>query len=282
MTIFRQLAEFIKARHIQSALGPAVLTGDSPTDGWDSLSEAAREGGYDPMERISLVLDGNHPVGWIGFDSIVATVSDMSSIADPIPTEGMVSADTHVLELVGLFAQRRQPFYFVLEGSRITGTISYDNLFAPPFRLCLLALTLELETAALDRALVSPMVSWSVLPEGRQEKAIEIFRARGGHEPNPEWPPYDQFLACTTFIDKATILRKRRLTVHAPNEIDTVFARAERVRNACAHTDPDGHFIGLILDRSFLFEFIRNTEQMANSIREHLNGEGVGKQQPSP
>lgn len=270
MSIFRQMAGSIQAKHIQRPLGPAVQANDSIGEAADSLSVASCEGGYDAMDRISLVLAGDRPVGWIGFDGLDATLKDIASAADPIPAEGIVSADTQALELIKLFSKESPYFYFVLQESQITGTIHYEDLLGSPFKLCLFALTLELETVALDLALQKPLVSWSVLSEGRREKAMGVYQDRYKRQPDPGRLPFDHFLGCTTFIDKGTILKKRQLTTHGSDQIDSTFSQAERVRNFCAHTDPDKDFGRLLLDRASLLDFINKTEEMIDSMRRQL------------
>jgi hypothetical protein len=270
MSIFRHMAGSIQARHMQRPLGPTVQANDSLGDAWERLSAASCDEGYDPMERISLVLAGDRPAGWIGYDSLVATRTDVAGAADPIPADGIISAETQALELVRLFSKKSPYFYFVLQESQITGTIHYEDLLGSSFKLCLFALTLELETVALDLALHKPTASWSVLSEGRREKAMDVYRQRYKREPTPERLPFDHFLGCTTFIDKGTILKKRQLTAYGPGEVDSLFSEAERVRNSCAHTDPDKDFGHLLLDRASLLGFINKTEEMIDSMRRHL------------
>ena len=273
MSIFRQMAGSIQARHIQRPLGPPVQANDSIGDASDSLSVASFEGGYDPMERISLVLAADRPVACIAFEDLEATLKDVSSAAEPILADDIVSADTPVLELVKLFSNESRVLYFVLHESQITGTIYYEDLLGSSFKLCLFALTLELEAVALDLALQKPRVSWSVMSDGRREKAMDVYRHRYKREPDPGRLPFDHLLGCTTFIDKGTILKKRRLIAYGPDEIDSIFSEAERVRNSCAHTDPEKELGRLLLDRASLLGFINKTEEMIDSIRGQLQNQ---------
>ncbi len=226
--------------------------------------------GYDPLSRLSLVLAGDRPVGYIGFESLDTSLKDVASVAEPILADGLVSADTPVLEVAKLFSKESRGFYFVLQESQITGTIHYEDLLGPQFKLCLFALTLELETTALDLALKDPAASWSVLSEGRKRKAMFAYNNRYSREPDPERLPIYQLLGCTMFIDKGTILRKRRLIADGSNEIDSLFDKADRVRNSCAHTDPDKEFVHLLLGRASLQGFIAKTEEMIASMRRQL------------
>jgi hypothetical protein len=268
MSIFRHMAGSIHAKHIQCALGPGVQANQSVEDAWELLMTEAD--GYDPLSRISLVLDGNHPVGYIGFDSLDSSQKDVASVAEPIPPDGLVSAETPVLEVAKLFSKESRHFYFVLQESQITGTVHYEDLLGPQFKLCLFALTLELETAALDLALKDPAASWSVLSEGRKRKAMLAYNDRYSRTPDPERLPIDQLLGCTMFIDKGKILRKRRLIADSPGEIDSLFDTADHVRNSCAHTDPDKEFVSLLLDRASIQGFIAKTEEMIASMRRRL------------
>jgi hypothetical protein len=268
MSIFRHLAGSVHAKHIQCALGPTVQANQSIEDAWELLMTEAD--GYDPLSRISLVLAGDRPVGYVGFDSLDSSLKDVASVAEPIPADGLVSADTPVLEIAKLFSKESRHFYFVLQESQITGTIHYEDLLGPQFKLCLFALTLELETTALDLALKDPAASWSVLSEGRKRKAMLAYNERYSRDPDAERLPIDQLLGCTLFIDKGKILRKRRMIAGGPNEIDSLFGKADRVRNSCAHTDPDKEFVHLLLDRASMQGFIAKTEGMIASMRRQL------------
>jgi hypothetical protein len=209
------------------------------------------------------------------------TVTEVATVAQAIPASGMVSADTPVIEVVKLFSDNSSHFYFVLQESQITGTIHYEDLFGAPFKLCLFALTLELEAAALDLVLQAPLASWSVLPDRRQRKALEVYSRRYSREPDPARLPVDHLLGCTLFIDKATILRKRGLITDGSNDIRSVFGEADRVRNSCAHTDPEKDF-GRLLDRASLQGFITRTERMIAAIRRRLHSDGGSNQQAVP
>ena len=46
-------------------------------------------------------------------------------------------------------------------------------------RLCVFALTLQLEQSALDLALLQPDRAWAALNDGRQAKAREVYEQRG-------------------------------------------------------------------------------------------------------
>jgi hypothetical protein len=82
----------VQAKHIQRALGPRFRGDQSAQEVSELLSEAAAAGGYDPMSRMSPVLAGDRPVGWIGLDMLDAG-SDAATVAETISADGILSAD---------------------------------------------------------------------------------------------------------------------------------------------------------------------------------------------
>src|SRR3990172_5489018 len=130
-------------------------------------------------------------------------------------------------------------------GDRVKGTFSFGGLFKLPGVLCPFALVVELENAGLDFCRHFYKECWQVLPEPRRSKANEFWSRRydkdasrrdarldaSGHRAY-----YEGLIECTTFIDKATMIGKCKLLIDTGrNKLDSVFNRAEEVRNACAH-----------------------------------------------
>lgn len=182
--------------------------------------------------------------------------------------EHLVSADTSLWHALQLFAIPPDPHaaetacsqrdaLIVLDGNRFTGLLTPHNFGSQPARLCLLALTLELERAALEFCSFHAMEFFELLPEGRREKARRMFKERYLDRKVtlplivPEVPAFLEVSAqsshrvrevvgalrldCTNFIDKGTMLHRSGATWFEPGDIKTLFKRAERLRNACAH-----------------------------------------------
>ena len=66
------------------------------------------------------------------------------------------------------------------------------------------------------------------------------------------------------------MLKKGRLVTDAASDIDSVFSEANRVRNSCAHTDPEKDLGHPLLDRDPLLRFITSTEDMIAAIQKRL------------
>jgi hypothetical protein len=220
-TVFEHMATLVKVRNLQPTL-----------DAIEELAEAKA------TERICLVSRDEEIDGWTGFDMLInnALVSEHVEATQP---GSVLSADTPALEAARLFTETSRHFFFVLDHNRITGTLHYEDLFGLPFRLCLLALTFQLEDSALEAALRTANSSWSVLPEGRRRKAIDLYALRYGQPQDVDDDhTVRRLLGCTTFTDKGTVLRKcRYVPGMSGEELESVFSRAEQVRNSYGEQD---------------------------------------------
>ena len=113
------------------------------------------------------------------------------------------------------------------------------DLFGLHFRLCLLALTLQLEETALKLILQNPEASWDALPDKQKEKAKKTYRRWKGGSNGADRSPYRRLLSCTSFNDKDIIIAKRKLFGRDDMNITKVFQEAGTIRNYCAHTKPE-------------------------------------------
>lgn len=174
----------------------------------------------------------------------------------PVLPRDIVSADTTLMHFIRLASGRPlNDTFFVLDQSDLLGVIEYNDLFEHDhFRICLFALTLQLEELALKLCLRSPLDNWSALSPGRQVKAIEQYNRKRKQEHKRrgerlDWPEPEPIktvtsesdaLSCLTttlFADKSDILRKRRLLSEHTKRAVSILSEAERIRNKCAHTE---------------------------------------------
>jgi len=170
-----------------------------------------------------------------------------------LPPGGVVRPGTTYRALLDLFRQHGETVVVVKDSEALVGTISYRDLFKPFGRICLFALTTELETAAIDLLQAFPQCFES-LNERRQKTAREAFNKHYGDHPtfkkikeNPSaWSVVEAndldwiyLLASTTLHDKGEMIAKSKLLLEqSKSQIDRVTRRAERIRNWCAH--PNG------------------------------------------
>ncbi len=225
--------------------------------------------GYDPSQRISLVTVDVSQVGWCGFD--IGAFDDGPSVADAmdaISPAQILSDNTPYLKAVEFFRDADPFFFFVLTERSITGTVHYQNLFEPPGRLCLFALTLELEAAALQLCGHFANECIASLADERKSKAVEVYEKRYANQREEHvHPRAGDLLRCTNFIDKGRMIAKCKLLIdQGRDKIESIFSRAEKLRNSCAHPIDDDDF-SAILKRDRLGKFLDEFSSLLASIR---------------
>lgn len=212
--------------------------------------------------------------------------------AQPITPNRMVSINTPFSRAVHLFADDEMPYY-VLDADQIAGVLRPGHIYGLRAILCYLALTLDLETAALNLCTWFPEALNS-LPERRRSKTLQRYHEKMKKIRQEDWnealdtaDPESRSetrqlfirdaMQSTDFIDKATMIKRSKLLIDQSNtRIENIFCRAERVRNACAHpfaTDP-GHPERWPSEASDLFQmtpaetsrFIKDCLDMIDSI----------------
>lgn len=225
--------------------------------------------------QMALVKEDNVVVGWyVWDDSVLPGEADpadkMSDHMLPISPAQIISAESSLLAAIRLFESRDKSFFFVLDGADIVGVLFYETLFKPAGRACLFTLTTDLEEAALRLCQRNPKESWDVLPAGRQQFARDVFSKRYPSK-NVERAREVDFLRCTTFCDKGTVLQKIRLVSQLTrSQLAGIFSKAEMVRNACAHPDAGEE---VLMERDQLGDFVANCHQLIRFIREALGSE---------
>ena len=236
---FSRLASLVVVRDLQTPMGPDVPPHADPELLADIIFSTAADQGYDGTDRVSLVRDHGRILGWVFFDAFAVDPepSSVREALESIRPDSLLAAATDYFSAVRLFSRQSSPrFSFVLEGNEITGTLSHNDLFRLPARLCLFSLTLELEQTGLALCQLDAEGSWNSLPKGRRSKAEQTFRKRHP-DPRMETPPFAEQLEFTMFCDKGTMLAKNpRLPSASRRLVERVFSKADEVRNACAHS----------------------------------------------
>lgn len=212
--------------------------------------------------------------------------------------EHLVSADTSLWNALQMFAVPPNPHaaetahpdrdaLIVLDGNCFTGMLTPQNFGSQPARLCLLALTLELERAALEYCSFHAMEFFELLPEKRRATAREMFKklylerqvtlpfivsevpaflevsAVSGHRVRDVVGALH--LDCTNFIDKGTMLRRSGATWFESKDIEALFKRAERLRNACAHAREADEVLPLAVQE--LVTFVHDCRECIQALK---------------
>lgn len=141
--------------------------------------------------------------------------------------------------------------YFVENGSETVGVLTLNSIVGQRPMFCYLALTLDLENAALDLCTHHPRKAWNSLDFNRREDAWDRYmKAMAKHRRIEHEFEYDEddehsmwqdfllrdALQFTYLADKRDMITGANLVIAPSNKvIKRVFERAQRIRNACAH-----------------------------------------------
>lgn len=242
--LFLALANRISVKDIQTPLGPELGTDEYCSDASGQLMDEGIENGYEALERISLVSNGERVVGYVFYEDLLGDI--VENCMESFSPDMLMTEDTTILEAIERFAADQRFYFLVLGKSGISGSVHYTDLFKLPGRLCFFALTLEIEQLALDLLLLESNESWLALRKGRQIIAHERWLRNSGK--SCEIPddidykktvqPWWNLLQSTSLIDKKIILAKRNLLPSHLN-LEDIFTKIERVRNSCAHPESE-------------------------------------------
>lgn len=273
----------------ESLLRPVLLT-DTPGTEMGEHFEDFPVAVFFPERAIHdrLKIDGavDHELSDNEYDSLD---SGASPAVQDIPGNAFVTGDTSLITFLASGALSRNSLWVVMDRFEFSGIVTRRELLSLPARLCFLALALELEEIALQLCKLFPLDAIRALSKGRIESAVKTL----GHKLRQAGPD-DNYAAlrhlrmtrtdlknsyvatlvvdATSLIDKATILRKLRLTIDVDHkEIERVFKRAERLRNCCAH--PTTNVTALPFNPEELADLIPTIAKMTQALRETFTRE---------
>jgi hypothetical protein len=229
------------------------------------------EEGMDPMDQMGLVVDNGKAEGLITFEDLMAD-KQLSECIGPISPTAVMSADTPILQAVEAFTNATPYFYVVLRGSTFIGWLSYEDVHKLPFRLCLFALLISIEKAALDVLHKRPGLSISFLPGGRVGHAQKIYEQRGYRKDEKGRERAGLLLDCTQFVDKFLIISKSEDLKSKLPALSREFTRvAEKLRNEIAHSSQDQKS-SVLLKRESLLPFIKSALELEEQLLELSRG----------
>jgi len=277
---FKKLTNLITAKHVQFPIANKVdATWLLDRDIFISLTE--------PEEGIeSLVFREDQLVGVVNYDKLwEACVDDrilnvpLDHIAKPLLPEQIIASNTAVIELPQLFTNKGVDFFFVLDGAEISGTVHYWALFYEGlFRLCLLARTFELEerVSHLIRSSLSEEQEklWRLLPENHRkviQKRCNDWTGNGRDAPVSQLLTFSSFWHKVHIVKNSNLLQERAKIYLAPEvDIITTLDTAVKIRNSCAHADPEYEtgLLELFKDPARLSQWLSKSENLTQGWRE--------------
>jgi len=232
-----------------------------------------------PSYWTAVITQQSKPVGYLAFNSYPINMNvpeDAENAGDvmlPL-NERLISSEATYMEAIEKFGKEKQPFFFVDHHGDISGVLFYRDLFKPLGKIALFSLVQELEAVANDLCIRFPKECFSALREKRQHNTYVTFLRKLSRRKDPDFAAssrslYHHLIEATMFIDKIDMICKcKLLSDWADKNVESVFQRAENLRNACAHpTRAD--VLEEILELDKLGTFIHDCTQLIESIRLH-------------
>lgn len=156
----------------------------------------------------------------------------------PLRAKELISDSTRVSELLSILKQRNHAF--VLIGSCVRAIVARADLNKPPIRVYLIGLISLLEMHLqfwITRAYEDE--TWQLrIKKDRLDEARRLLAERRRHD------EAITLLDCLQFCDKALLVANCpelviKLTLTSKKKAESLFGRAERLRNALAHSQSD-------------------------------------------
>ncbi len=287
-SIFWKMASLVTVGDIQTDLAPQFSAQTRISYAVEEIWSLDYPGSI--SGDVSLVYHDDDPIGWLDWRALFEAPLDdaqpdsneepsVQAYMQPIPIGQIVGVTVPYFDLVERFAETNYRFFFVHDGKGISGMVSYSDLFKLAGVACLFTFMLEVETAALRLCQQFSTQCFAALPKKRIEAAIQILNKRFASRDYlkkriDNWDSDDakrytkDLVDCTTFIDKATMINKCKLLVDfSVSKVNSVFKRAEMVRNSRAHPSGDDSLAEILPSNKvgyFLHECFLLIESMRN------------------
>jgi len=236
---------------------------------WNNWMERSDYFEFSPLDEIAFVKNGQDVIGFLEFSDLRAPL-DAQKVADlarPFPIDCIIDANKPVIDAVRAFGTSSEPFLFVRTEGVVNRWLPYTDLLSPRFRLCLFALLVAVEGAALAAILTSARDVVKLMSNDTHSKALHRYN-RHHFEMDEDGEPYPRrLIECTLFSDKMTLLRQWSKTANLASVQSRFFTMANDVRNAVAHAGDDSDSLPL-LDRTEINAFLDWAETVQTDLWE--------------
>ena len=235
---------------------------------WHDWMERSEYFETSPLDEITFVRDGNQVIGFLEFSDLRNPL-DGKTVGDLVrafPPDCVINADEPVIDAVRAFGTSSEPFLFVRTGGVVNRWLPYSDLLSPRFRLCLFALLVAVEGAALAAVLTSAPEVVKLMTTKMRKSALQRYTRH--FEMDDDGEPYPRrLIECTLFSDKLILLQKWSETASLASVQSEFFTMANDVRNAIAHAGDDSDGLPL-LDRNQINPFLDWAEKVQTDLWE--------------
>jgi hypothetical protein len=269
MSTFKELSRLINVKEICEPFFVELDSSDDLNNVWEQWTEQCFDNHIDPMEKIALIKQDQKAIGWLCFEDMLGndTLKLVADCYEPISADKLISSDTPLLEAVSAVCSGTSYVYFVLSGNEFIGFLNYDHFNKLPFRLCLFALLIEIESLMMEIIRSDSTSFLKYLPEGRLASAKKIYKNRGFSIDNKGKEYDSNLLDCTTFIDKFKMMKKNQIITQKCPNIKSKFVNvANDLRNTVAH--PEGEeSMSLPIKREDFPSFLQWAEELQKQLQ---------------
>ena len=257
-----------------------ALTFDHKTkcaDAWEEWAQFTAETNTDWFDHIAIITEAGAAIGWIDCSGLGAEelIEDLLECIEPLTIGNLISADTPLLDVARLYGPTSPSVFIVIRGNQPAGWIGYQTLLGTPFQACLFSLLLSIELAVNELMENDPALAMRKLNERRREYARRIAQLRGYPSKDAQRPSDHQLLRCTTFADKAEVLRKCPATTAKLSSYDeALLEKAERVRNSLAHPT-EAHELSQLIPKDEIAGFLLGITSLESELYRAIDS-GMG------
>ena len=155
--------------------------------------------------------------------------------------------------------------HLVLGKTEYIGSININSFSKLPFRLCLLALILDLENNIHRLAMGNPERALNKAPKRDRDRAAWLYEKKYGRPSDSQSTP--ELFSCLPFSTKCSILKNIVKEHRWQSHLDMdLLDLAVNIRNNCAHSAPDEAFLQILNHRA-LWDFTRKLQDLNHDLR---------------
>jgi CBS domain-containing protein len=141
---FDKIIEFVSDQFTVSHVLVTEIESCTTEDSFEHILSRMRENNYDVMP----IMDDGKTKGYVEKEALEKT-NDLQSAIKLIALDKIVSSNTRITEMFDLFKTSR--FFFVLEGNKEVGIVTYSDMNKGPVRAWLFLLVSKLEYLLIER-----------------------------------------------------------------------------------------------------------------------------------
>lgn len=244
---FQSLSSRVLVTDIMHPIGGTIAAETSIKDAEAQVFADAESAHIEATDHIWLLYDRNGAIGYVTLRSDCfhdPPESDrVGDGAEPIGPTDFIAANSTALAATRYLSACESDRLFVIDGTAICGVLQHDCVFHPLFRVCLFAMTIQLEELMLVWLIRHADEAWEKLSKEDVESVRNTFRNRYQDLSFDSAKPSTK-LGCLTFHHRKKLFLKLDTPDDWPetwpkNRLRSVLHQIKGIRNNLAHPSED-------------------------------------------